>query len=147
MQLLTGRYSADTPTPLKQQLRSGPNSNVLIYMTGHGGDGFLKFHDQQELSSAGLAHVFMQMWLLGRYGQIFLIVDTCQAASLGDYLHNPHNPHSGGHSGSSGSSGRSGPLLEFPPHVTYLSSSEVGENSYVSLSLPPPLCLALSHST
>ena len=39
-------------TPASKRLRSGPHSNVLLYLTGHGGDEFLKFHDQvRQLSS------------------------------------------------------------------------------------------------
>ncbi len=35
-----------TGTPASKQLASGPTSRVLLYLTGHGGDEFLKFHDQ-----------------------------------------------------------------------------------------------------
>ena len=31
-------------------------------MTGHGGDGFLKFQDSEEISSIELADAFEQMW-------------------------------------------------------------------------------------
>lgn len=33
-------------TPASKRLQSGPASRVLLYLTGHGGDEFLKFHDQ-----------------------------------------------------------------------------------------------------
>lgn len=33
-------------TPASKRLGSGPGSRVLLYLTGHGGDEFLKFHDQ-----------------------------------------------------------------------------------------------------
>lgn len=33
-------------TPASKRLRSGPASHVLLYLTGHGGDEFLKFHDE-----------------------------------------------------------------------------------------------------
>ena len=33
-------------TPASKRLRSGRRSRVLLYLTGHGGDEFLKFHDQ-----------------------------------------------------------------------------------------------------
>lgn len=44
LRLLTGRHPAGTPAA--KRLRSGPTSRVLLYLTGHGGDEFLKFHDQ-----------------------------------------------------------------------------------------------------
>lgn len=39
-----GRHPAGTPA--SKRLDSGPASRVLLYLTGHGGDEFLKFHDQ-----------------------------------------------------------------------------------------------------
>ena len=36
-------------------------------MKGHGGDGFLKFQDSEELTSYELADAFEQMWQKGRF--------------------------------------------------------------------------------
>lgn len=33
-------------TPASKRLRSGPSSRVLVFLSGHGGDEFLKFHDE-----------------------------------------------------------------------------------------------------
>jgi glycosylphosphatidylinositol transamidase (GPIT) subunit GPI8 len=44
-----GRYAPDTPH--SKRLLTDANSNILIYMTGHGGDEFLKFQDSEEISS------------------------------------------------------------------------------------------------
>merc|ERR1719319_1929082 len=41
VRLLTGRLPANTPR--SKRLLTDAGSNILIYMTGHGGDGFLKF--------------------------------------------------------------------------------------------------------
>ena len=60
MRLLTGRLEPSTP-PTKRLL-TDDRSNVLIYMTGHGGDGFLKFQDAEEITSTELADAFEQMW-------------------------------------------------------------------------------------
>lgn len=46
-------------------------------MTGHGGDGFLKFQDSEEISSIELADAFEQMWQKQRLiglGGAFLIL-------------------------------------------------------------------------
>jgi glycosylphosphatidylinositol transamidase (GPIT) subunit GPI8 len=37
-------------------------SNILVYMTGHGGDEFLKFQDAEEISAFDLADAFQTMW-------------------------------------------------------------------------------------
>ena len=58
--LLSGRHP---PThPRSKRLLSDASSNILIYMTGHGGDGFLKFQDNEEISAFDLADAIEQMW-------------------------------------------------------------------------------------
>ena len=42
-------------------------SNILVYMTGHGGNEFLKFQDAEEISAFDLADAFEQMWEKKRY--------------------------------------------------------------------------------
>ena len=44
VRLLTGRLPESTPS--SKRLLTDAGSNILIYMTGHGGDGFLKFQVQ-----------------------------------------------------------------------------------------------------
>ena len=41
IRVMTGRLPPSTPR--SKRLLSDNRSNILIYMTGHGGDGFLKF--------------------------------------------------------------------------------------------------------
>ena len=41
--------------------------DTLCCPVGHGGDGFLKFQDAEEISSAELADAFEQMWQKRRY--------------------------------------------------------------------------------
>jgi glycosylphosphatidylinositol transamidase (GPIT) subunit GPI8 len=41
IRVLTGRLPPSTPR--SKRLLSDNRSNILVYMTGHGGDGFLKF--------------------------------------------------------------------------------------------------------
>jgi phosphatidylinositol glycan class K len=100
--LLTGRTPASFPA--SKQLRSGPESNVLIYITGHGGKEFFKFQDQSELSAKDITNAIEQMHASGRYKQLMLAVDTCQAASLGNHITSPD--------------------------VAFVASSDIGENSY-----------------
>ena len=38
----------------------------MVYMTGHGGDGFLKFQDAEEITNIELADAFEQMWVKRR---------------------------------------------------------------------------------
>lgn len=81
-------------------------------MTGHGGNGFLKFLDSQELTSQELADAFAQMHEKRRYQNILFMADTCQAATLfRDF---------------------------YSPNIAAIGSSLIGENSY---SVPRPLLL------
>lgn len=53
-----------------QTLASDEHSNVLIYMNGHGGDQFLKFHDMEEVSSHDLGGALREMELKKRYHRV-----------------------------------------------------------------------------
>jgi hypothetical protein len=58
-------------------------------MTGHGGDEFLKYQDNEEMSSQELADAFEQMHEKRRYHQILFIIDTCQATTLYNRFYSP----------------------------------------------------------
>ncbi|KAG9511142.1 putative GPI-anchor transamidase, partial [Fragariocoptes setiger] len=88
IRLLTGRLVDGTPRSKK--LLTDEGSNILIYLTGHGGNGFLKFQDKEDLSSVELADAFEQMHQKQRYNEILLIVDTCQAESMSEHLYSPN---------------------------------------------------------
>jgi glycosylphosphatidylinositol transamidase (GPIT) subunit GPI8 len=80
MQVLIGHHPPGTPA--SRRLNSDANSTVLLYLTGHGGDGFLKFHDQTELLATDLAAAIKSMHSARRYKELLLVLDTCQAATL-----------------------------------------------------------------
>merc|ERR1712192_327931 len=60
VRLLTGRLPPTTPR--SKRLLTDEGSNILVYMTGHGGVGFLKFQDAEEITNIELADAFEQMW-------------------------------------------------------------------------------------
>eukprot|EP00727_Mastigamoeba_balamuthi_P000930 m51a1_g10834 putative phosphatidylinositol glycan (387) ;mRNA; f:43077-44697 len=88
LRVLEGRHSDHVPRG--KRLLSDESSNILVYLTGHGGDQFLKFQDAEELTSADLADAFQQMYEKGRYHEILFVSDTCQAATLSDRLFSPN---------------------------------------------------------
>ena len=65
LRVLTGRHECDVPR--SKRLLSDEGSHVLLYMTRHGGDEFLKFQDFVELQSHDLAYVVKQMKEKHRY--------------------------------------------------------------------------------
>ena len=77
---LTGR-SGDHHHPV---LHTDADSHILMYLTGHGGDSFLKFQDNDEITSVQLAEIFQYMHQRDQYREILFLADTCQAFTLGD---------------------------------------------------------------
>lgn len=49
-------------TPRSKQLLSNERSNIFVYMTGHGGEEFLKFQDAEEISAFDISDAFQTMW-------------------------------------------------------------------------------------
>lgn len=88
IRVLTDRVEEGTPS--SKRILSNQNSNVLIYLTGHGGADFIKFQEQEELTSDDLADAIHQMNLANRYHEILLVIDTCEAASLYRKIYSPN---------------------------------------------------------
>ncbi|PHT44931.1 GPI-anchor transamidase [Capsicum baccatum] len=80
LRVLTGRH--ETAVPRSKRLLSDEGSHILLYMTRHGGDEFLKFQDSEELQSHDLSDAVKQMKEKRRFKELLIMVDTCQAATL-----------------------------------------------------------------
>ena len=88
IRLLTDRLPAEVPA--SKRLGSDRGSNVLIYLTGHGGDEFLKFQDAEEIGGWDVADALAQMYQMGRYNELLFMVDTCQANTLYSRMYSPN---------------------------------------------------------
>lgn len=82
--VLLGRHNANTPPNQKIPVLNSNNSktNLLLYMTGHGGDHFFKFRDQEDFTTADLRGAFEQLQIMKRFNSILFISDTCQAFTM-----------------------------------------------------------------
>lgn len=114
----SGRH--ESYVPASKRLLTDASSNVFIYMTGHGGNEFLKFQDNEEVSAFDIADAVEQMWekrrsaqrpsfsegnsWSNRYNRLFYMIDTCQANSMYSKF--------------------------YSPNIISTGSSMVGENSY-----------------
>ena len=105
LNVLAGRHAPGVTA--SQRLQSDGGSDVLVYMTGHGGDEFLKFRDFEELTAVDLAIAVSEAHVGQRYNRMLIMADTCEAHSLSSYL-----------------------TPEDTPEVAFVSSSLVTENSY-----------------
>ncbi|KAK1919990.1 glycosylphosphatidylinositol anchor biosynthesis [Pyrenophora teres f. teres] len=76
--------------PRSKRLMTDERSNILVYMTGHGGNEFLKFQDAEEISAFDLADAFGQMWEKKRYHEILFMIDTCQANTMYSKFYSPN---------------------------------------------------------
>jgi glycosylphosphatidylinositol transamidase (GPIT) subunit GPI8 len=105
IRLLTDRVGEDMPR--SKRLLTDDRSNILVYMTGHGGNEFLKFQDAEEISAFDLADAFEQMWEKKRYAAItptprfptnmsrsyhemLFMIDTCQANTMYSKFYSPN---------------------------------------------------------
>lgn len=89
IRLLTDRWDGDKQ-PRSKRLLTDDRSNIFIYMTGHGGNEFLKFQDAEEIGAQDIADAFEQMWEKRRYNEILFMIDTCQANTMYSRFYSPN---------------------------------------------------------
>ncbi|KAL7670509.1 hypothetical protein ACOME3_005444 [Neoechinorhynchus agilis] len=87
LRLLTDRWHDHTSA--RRRLLSNSQSNIVIYLSGHGGSGFLKFLDSNEITSKFFANIIDQMWALRRYNKMLVVIDSCKSASMFDHITSP----------------------------------------------------------
>lgn len=88
VRLLTDRWGPEQPR--SKRLLTDENSNIFIYLTGHGGNEFLKFQDAEEIGAHDIADAFAQMHEKKRYNEIFFMIDTCQANTMYEHIYSPN---------------------------------------------------------
>ena len=79
LHLLTGRHHP--VDPCSKCLLSEEGSHILLYMTGHGGDHFLKFQDSEEIQIDDLADTIEQMLEKCIYKELSIL------AKIQHYIH------------------------------------------------------------
>lgn len=65
-----------------RKLNTNRNSRIFIYITSHGGDGFIKFRGKNVVLSEDLNRTLIEMYQKGRYKEIVFVLDTCEAYTL-----------------------------------------------------------------
>ena len=73
----------DDSVPRSKRLLTDARSNIFVYVTGHGGNEFLKFQDNEEISAFDVADAFEQMWQKKRHANFFFICLTTLILLLG----------------------------------------------------------------
>lgn len=84
---------------------TGEKTNLLIYITGHGGDGFIKYCNRSYIYKKDLTNALISLQKIRSLGKILFIADTCQADTLID-------------------------ISALPGNISFLSTSLKGESSH-----------------
>ena len=70
--------------PRSIQPKAGDKNNLLIYLTGHGGDQFFKFRDEEEITARDIANLMENLHKENKFQKTLLVADTCQAFTIFD---------------------------------------------------------------
>lgn len=81
LRVLLGRHHPYT-APNQRLDNLNENTNVFIYLTGHGGDQFFKFRDLEHFSTTDLRRVMEEMQIMKKFKSVLFVADTCQAFTL-----------------------------------------------------------------
>ena len=93
--VLLGRHEKYTPS--YQRLHDiDEDTNLFLYMTGHGGDGFFKFRDVEDFTTKDLRGVFEQLQIMKRFRSVLFLSDTCQAFTTAPNTHVENEESPGG---------------------------------------------------
>ena len=84
--VLSGRSPLASSMPVIPA-HSASQVNLFLYLTGHGGDGFFKFQDVEEILATDLGALLRQR----AFANVLFIADTCQAFTLGEKMQDLHN--------------------------------------------------------
>lgn len=74
----------------KSLQHANEESNLLIFVTGHGGDQFFKFQDEEELTAQDIANLMEELARRQKFRKAVFIADTCQAFTLFDKITTPN---------------------------------------------------------
>jgi len=102
------------------------NTNLFLYLTGHGGDTFFKFRDYEEITTQDLIHTFADIHLFQRFHEVLFVTDTCQAYTLSPN----YNPSFQKGETSSSSSQQGDEQQSIIPNIYSIASSLKGQYSY-----------------
>ena len=89
VRVLTGRHEGAF-VPKSKRLLSTKNSNLLLYITGHGGENYMKFQDAEQIFGEDLNGILVEMRRMERYDNAMIVVDTCKASTFCQHISTPN---------------------------------------------------------
>ena len=73
-----------------RQLNSNKNSKIIIIITSHGGENFIKVRNFLVILSDELNRTLNEMYIKGKYKELLFVLDTCEGYSLYDHVEVPN---------------------------------------------------------
>lgn len=73
-----------------RKIDSNKHSRIIIMITSHGGENFIKVRGKSVILSDELNRALNEMYIKERYKEILFIVDTCEGGSLFDFVDVPN---------------------------------------------------------
>ena len=73
-----------------RQLNSNKNSKIIVIITSHGGENFIKIRGTMVILSEELNRTLNEMYIKQKYKELVFILDTCEGYSLYDYVNVPN---------------------------------------------------------
>jgi ABC-type branched-subunit amino acid transport system substrate-binding protein len=83
--VMLGKSSPETP----DVLGSNEESNVLVYIVGHGSPGAIDFANGEKLTAAEFTSLAEEMYSLKKYRQMLIMDETCFGESMALGIDNP----------------------------------------------------------
>jgi len=84
------RQRHEPNTPLNKRLRSDSESQVFIYMNGHGGNGYHKLQDTHVITDYEFAKAIEELYLKNGFKEMFILSDSCGAFTIFDQIDTPN---------------------------------------------------------
>ena len=73
-----------------RQLNSNKDSKIIVLITSHGGENFIKVRNFLVVLSDELNRTLNEMYIKGKYKELVFVVDTCEGFSLYDHVKVPN---------------------------------------------------------
>jgi len=73
-----------------RQLNSNKNSKIVIIITSHGGENFIKVRNFLVILSDEINRTLNEMYIKGKYKELLFVLDTCEGYSLYDHVNVPN---------------------------------------------------------
>ena len=73
-----------------RQLNSDKNSRIVVIITSHGGENFIKVRNFLVVLTDELNRTLNEMYIKGKYKEIIIVLDTCEGYTLYNHVNIPN---------------------------------------------------------